>query len=158
MPGFCPVERDPENPDEVALPTITQVSCSPSESTTKIFNEGWGFCHSTCKPGYKFTGFNLKMVRLTILSDRLCKELGNAPEDYHNRESVVNTRIELCGAFVNELNVTTINYTMNEHKGKYSQRLFNLFFGKMIIAFDLSRYAFSPIDLGKYVNKESMNR
>ena len=36
-PGFCPVERDPHNPDEIALPTITEVSPCPFEHTTESF-------------------------------------------------------------------------------------------------------------------------
>ena len=56
------------------------------------------------------------MVRLTILSDEMCHELGNLAEDETQGEFVVNTRKELCGAFVNEMNVTTVNYTLNTQK------------------------------------------
>ena len=53
------------------------------------------------------------MVRLTILSEKMCRELGNIAKSETQEEIVVNTRKELCGAFVNEMNVTTVNYTLN---------------------------------------------
>ena len=37
----------------------------------------------------------------------------------HGKELVVNTRKELCGAFINTLNVTFVNYTV---KGKAKDR------------------------------------
>merc|ERR1712142_897350 len=124
-PGFCPQgNEDPENPSEIALPTITK---------------GWGFCHEACQDGYdkKLYANHLKMLRLTTLSDKLCNKLGNLKEKKNYRELVVNTRKELCGAFVNLPNVTHVNYTMNIQKDKNS-----------------SRYEFTKFDLYKVVNKE----
>ena len=60
------------------------------------------------------------MVRLTILSDKICTELGNAPENDRHEKLTVNTRKELCAAFVDEMNVTTVNYTLK--KENYSRR------------------------------------
>ena len=61
-------------------------------------------------------------MQLTILDDELCKELGNAPADSLGNEQVVNIRKELCGAFVNEMNVTFVNYTLRLVKKKDSER------------------------------------
>ena len=49
------------------------------------------------------------MVKLTTLSDEICKEIGNSPENMLGPEQVVNVRKELCGAFVNDLNITFVN-------------------------------------------------
>ena len=53
------------------------------------------------------------MVKLTILSDELCKELGTVDADNMGSQLVVNTYKELCGAFVNTINLTLVNYTEN---------------------------------------------
>ena len=63
---------------------------------------------------------NLKKVKLTILSDKLCKEIGNVDADNLGNQQIVNTRKELCGAFVNEINVTFVNYTFEEKTHRYS--------------------------------------
>ena len=61
-----------------------------------------------------------KKVKLTILSDKLCKEIGNVDADNLGNQQIVNTRKELCGAFVNEINVTFVNYTFEEKTHRYS--------------------------------------
>ena len=77
-----------------------------------IIFQGWGFCNKVCKEDYNIWVNRLRMVKLTILSDKMCKEIGNSPKDIHGEgEFVVNVRKELCGAFVNILNVTFVNYT-----------------------------------------------
>ena len=48
---------------------------------------------------------------LTTLSDDTCKELGNVPKDNLGAQMVVNIKNELCGAFINTMNVTLVNYT-----------------------------------------------
>ena len=53
------------------------------------------------------------MVKLTILSDELCKELGTVDADNMGSQLVVNPNKELCGAFVNTINLTLVNYTEN---------------------------------------------
>jgi hypothetical protein len=49
---------------------------------------------------------------LTTLSDSVCKSVGTVPKDNLGTQLVVNTRMELCGAFINKLNVTFVNYTV----------------------------------------------
>ena len=86
------------------------------QTRTRAYNvQGWGFCHEVCRKDYGDRVFSstLKMVRLTILSEKMCRELGNIAKSETQDEIVVNTRKELCGAFVNEMNVTTVNYTLN---------------------------------------------
>ena len=67
------------------------------------------------------------MVKLTTLPDDFCQEIipslisvtflptvqdiGFKASDNHGFELVVNIRKELCGAFVNTINVTLVNYT-----------------------------------------------
>ena len=41
--------------------------------------------------------------------------MGNVPKDSLGDRMVVNPRMELCGAFINQMNVTYVNYTV---KGK----------------------------------------
>ena len=65
---------------------------------------------------------SLQKVQLTILDDGLCNEIGNAEADSLGNEQVVNTRKELCGAFVNEMNVTFVNYTLRLVKKQNSDR------------------------------------
>ena len=57
-------------------------------------------------------------MRLTILSDEFCKISATVDEDNLGGQIVVNTRKELCGAFVNSMNVTYVNYTLSRNKGK----------------------------------------
>ena len=61
-------------------------------------------------------------MQLTILPEQLCKEVGNVPADNLGNEQVVNHRRELCGAFVNEMNVTLVNYTLQIVKKQSSER------------------------------------
>ena len=61
-------------------------------------------------------------MQLTILSDTLCKEIGNVEADHLGLAQVVNTRKELCGAFVNEMNVTFVNYTLQIVKQQNSEK------------------------------------
>ena len=49
--------------------------------------------------------------------------MGNVPRDSLGLQMVVNTRIELYGAFINRMNVTYVNYTVkgepkDERKGR----------------------------------------
>ena len=49
--------------------------------------------------------------------------MGNVPRDSLGQQMVVNTRVELCGAFINKMNVTYVNYTVkgeteDEKKGR----------------------------------------
>ena len=60
---------------------------------------------------------------MTILSDKVCKAIGTIEADNLGEQLVVNTRKELCGAFVNEMNVTFVNYTLRIFKKKNSERL-----------------------------------
>ena len=87
------------------------------------FPKGWGFCHKVCQEEYDIFQHKLTKVQLTILSDKLCKEIGTVEADNLGLAQVVNTRKELCGAFVNEMNVTFANYTLRIFKKKNSERL-----------------------------------
>ena len=51
------------------------------------------------------------------------EKVGNVPKDSLGQQMVVNTRLELCGAFINRMNVTYVNYTVkgepkDETKGR----------------------------------------
>ena len=53
----------------------------------------------------------------------LVEKVGNVPKDSLGQQMVVNTRMELCGAFINRMNVTYVNYTVkgepkDEKKGR----------------------------------------
>ena len=85
------------------------------------FVKGWGFCHKACDKNYEIYSHHLKKVRLTILDDKFCKKIGTVEEDNLGIQSVVNTRKELCGAFVNTMNVTFVNYTYRREEGKKKQ-------------------------------------
>ena len=69
---------------------------------------------------------------LTTFSDSTCKELGNVRKDNLGDPLVVNTDRELCGAFINNLNVTFVNYTHNtqsrwdQEKGDFNFDLFDM--------------------------------
>ena len=67
-------------------------------------------------------------MQLTVLSDKLCEEIGNVDKDNLGKEMVVNNQIELCGAFVNEMNVTFVNYTLQIIKKQDSQRFVSSLF------------------------------
>ena len=71
-----------------------------------------------CDKKYDIFYNRLKMVRLTILEDDLCKISATVDEDNLGAQIVVNTRKELCGAFVNSMNLTYVNYTLKKNNGK----------------------------------------
>ena len=53
----------------------------------------------------------------------LVEKVGNVAKDNLGQQMVVNTRMELCGAFINRMNVTYVNYTVkgepkDETKGR----------------------------------------
>merc|ERR1711874_284580 len=50
-----------------------------------------------------------KAVKLTTLSDKICKDLGT--------KNKVNTRFELCAAFIKKIDVTLVKYT-EKNRGK----------------------------------------
>ena len=89
-----------------------------------FFLQGWGFCHRVCDRDHDIFTHTLKKVQLTILSEKLCEEVGNAEADNLGNENVVNVRKELCGAFVNLANVTLFNYTILK---KNAERFVNFF-------------------------------
>ena len=67
--------------------------------------------------------FELQQLKLTILSDELCKKFGKVDNWYRSDSNgkvvlVSNTRNELCGAFVNNVNVTFVNYTVEAKSGE----------------------------------------
>ena len=92
-------------------------------------------------------------MQLTILTDEHCKEIGTVAADNLGNEQVVNVRKELCGAFVNKLNVTYVNYTQEQTK-EQDQR-FKCFFknADFFMLFHFS-YAFSKIDLKRELEKK----
>ena len=59
---------------------------------------------------------------MTTFSDSTCKTLATVPKDNLGHPLVVNTQRELCGAFINNLNVTFVNYTQKAQ----SRRLHSL--------------------------------
>ena len=69
-----------------------------------------------------------RQPRITIWSEViivpfLFGKVGNVPRDSQGLQMVVNTRLELCGAFINRMNVTYVNYTVkgepkDERKGR----------------------------------------
>ena len=52
----------------------------------------------------------LQQLRIRIMSDKLCKKFGSIYENNKLR-LIANTRKELCGGFVNNVNVTIANFT-----------------------------------------------
>ena len=80
--------------------------------------QGWGFCHQACDKNYDIFQHELKKVRLTILSDEFCKMSATVDKDNLGVQLVVNTRKELCGAFVNTAKVTFVNYTLSKYNRK----------------------------------------
>ena len=59
----------------------------------------------------------------TFLEPASFLKVGNVPRDSLGQQMVVNTRVELCGAFINKMNVTYVNYTVkgepkDETKGR----------------------------------------
>ena len=59
----------------------------------------------------------LKKVKLTVLSERLCKKFGLIKEK-DVLKLAVNPRKELCGAFIDKLVVEYINYTKHQSSQK----------------------------------------
>ena len=53
----------------------------------------------------------LQQLRIRIMSDKLCKKFGSIYENNKLR-LIANTRKELCGGFVNNVNVTIANFTV----------------------------------------------
>ena len=94
--------------------TLYLISC--------FFLQGWGFCSKLCYAHSDNIWQNeLQQLKLTILSDALCKKFGRIDNWYRKYGSVVlmsNIRKELCGAFVNNANVTFVNYTVEAKSGE----------------------------------------
>ena len=55
---------------------------------------------------------------MTTLSNRVCRKIGFAKKDNLGGALVVNTRIELCGAFINTMEVAYVNYTVDQKNQK----------------------------------------
>ncbi|XP_023349609.1 uncharacterized protein LOC111718292 isoform X3 [Eurytemora carolleeae] len=96
--GYC-------DPDHNVLPNQQEIAI-PEQ------NKGWGFCNENCN---KISlADNLKMTKLSILSKRQCdgalSVLGNLVNEKMNILTV-NSRVELCAAHLNKLNLTVFNYT-----------------------------------------------
>ena len=64
-----------------------------------------------CKETNKIFDDELQQLKIKILSDELCKKFGSIYENNKLR-LIANTRKELCGGFVNNVNVTIANYTL----------------------------------------------
>ena len=67
----------------------------------------------------------------------MCQQLGNVPADNLGIALKVNTKIELCGAFINHMKVTYVNYTSDNYNQAYPVKT------------DKRKYRFSLLDLGK---------
>lgn len=106
-PGYCPeCEKGQctgiENPSEVALPNAT---------------DGWGFCHENCDmPSDTIFASQLKKVQLTILDDKICKDLARVKEDNLGHKTVYNTEKEICAGFLQTVNTTKIVYKKEKDK------------------------------------------
>ena len=62
---------------------------------------------------YLFCGYSIRLCKKehnSIVID-FCKEIGTADADNLGSQLVVNPHKELCGAFVNIINLTLVNYT-----------------------------------------------
>ena len=77
--------------------------------------QGWGFCHSSCELKDIFSS-NLKKVQLTILDDKACAIMARQDKDNFADKQVFNKRNELCGGFINHINITIVNYTLANKK------------------------------------------
>ena len=62
---------------------------------------------------------------MTTFSESTCKELANVPADHLGNRLVVNEKVELCGAFINNMNVTLVNYTRSTWRKKFNFDLFD---------------------------------
>ena len=60
---------------------------------------------------------------LTTLSDEACNLMGNIPRSSLGKQLAVNINNELCGAFINTMNVTYVNYTVNAKEKADNNRL-----------------------------------
>ena len=76
--------------------------------------KGWGFCNKMCDKDQTLWVKELQQLRIRIMSDKLCKKFGSIYENNKLR-LIANTRKELCGGFVNNVNVTIANYTLEEN-------------------------------------------
>ncbi|XP_023327706.1 uncharacterized protein LOC111700874 isoform X2 [Eurytemora carolleeae] len=103
-PGYC--SSDPGEADTIAIPEV---------------DKGWGFCssHCTLSEGLKE---KLKMAKISILDEKTCAALGNIKAT-DGSQLTVNTKTELCGAFMSTMNVSMFNYTDTPH----TEREFSLF-------------------------------
>ena len=88
--------------------------------------------------------FSVQVI-LTTLSDKTCKRIGYAKKDNLGGALAVNTRIELCGAFINTMEVGLVNYTVNQDTEKTKQ--------KKKVAPD--NFEFSELDPKKIKGKKS---
>ena len=52
----------------------------------------------------------------------MCKEVGNVPKTSMGIQLVVNTKMELCGAFINTMNITFVNYTIKHDTKKKTKK------------------------------------
>ena len=79
--------------------------------------KGWGFCNKMCQETNKLFDDELQQLKIKILSDKLCKKFGTI---YANNKLrlIANTKKELCGGFVNNVNVTIANYTLEQRDDK----------------------------------------
>ena len=59
---------------------------------------------------------------LTTLEDSVCKKVGNVGKTSMGIQLVVNTKMELCGAFINTMNITFVNYTINHDTKKRTRK------------------------------------
>ena len=66
-----------------------------------------------CQETNKLFDDELQQLKIKILSDELCKRFGSI---YENNKLILiaNTRKELCGGFVNNVNVTITNFTVEQ--------------------------------------------
>ena len=79
--------------------------------------KGWGFCNKMCQETNKLFDDELQQLKIKVLSDDLCKKFGTI---YANNKLrlIANTKKELCGGFVNNVNVTIANYTLEQRDDK----------------------------------------
>ena len=60
----------------------------------------------------------LRKMQLTMLSDKLCREIENVKADQLGVSHMVNTRKKLCAGFINDMNVTLVSYSKQTSKKK----------------------------------------
>ena len=70
-----------------------------------------------CDDNQKLQSQELQQLKIKILSDKHCEKFGSIY--VRNKLSKkANTRKELCGGFVNNVNVTIANYTLEQRDDK----------------------------------------